>query len=94
MTDPAQPIHGSVAELEKFWNRSRIGWDVVYLGLIALVALFTLTRDDLTPDAKLIAVGLLSVMAASYLLVGRHLLGEDRGVRSRWRSPGPASTAW
>ena len=81
MTDPVLP-HSSVAELESFWARTRIGWDAVYLGLLALVALFTVVRDDLTVAAKLVAIALLTVMAASYLLVGRHLLGEDKGASS------------
>ena len=82
MSDSAHPARGSVAELETFWARSMIGWNAVYLGLLALVALFTLVRDDLTLGAKLAALALLIVMTASYLLVGRHLLGEDRGTMS------------
>jgi signal transduction histidine kinase len=82
MTDPASPAGGSVAELENFWARSKIGWTAVYLGLLALVAAFTIVRDDLTVGAKLIALALLAVMTVSYLLVGRHLLGEDRGMAS------------
>jgi signal transduction histidine kinase len=82
MTDPASPARGSVAELENFWVRSRIGWTVVYLGLLALVALFTVVRDDLTLGAKLVALALLAVMTVSYLLRGRNLLGEDCGTVS------------
>jgi signal transduction histidine kinase len=82
MTDPASPVRGSVAELDNFWVRSRIGWNAVYLGLLVLVALFTVFRDDLTVAAKLVALALLAAMAATYLLVGRHLLGEDCGARS------------
>jgi hypothetical protein len=48
MTDSAPTGRGSVAELENFWVRSRIGWTAVYLGLLTLVALFTVVRDDLT----------------------------------------------
>lgn len=82
MTDPASPARGSVAELENFWVRSRIGWTAVYLGLLALVALFTVVRDDLTVGAKLVALALLAVMTVSYLLFGRNLLGEDCGTVS------------
>ena len=82
MTDPASPARGSVAELENFWVRSRIGWTVVYLGLLALVALFTVVRDELTLGAKLVALALLAVMTVSYLLRGRNLLGEDCGTVS------------
>jgi signal transduction histidine kinase len=82
MTDPTPPAHSSVAELEGFWVRTRIGWDAVYLGLIALVAVFTVVRDDLTVGAKVVALALLAVMAASYLIAGRRLLGEDRGAAS------------
>ena len=79
MTDPASPARGSVAELENFWVRSRIGWTAVYLGLLTLVALFTVVRDDVTVGAKLVALALLAVMTVSYLLRGRNLLGEDCG---------------
>jgi signal transduction histidine kinase len=82
MTDPASPARGSVAELENFWVRSRIGWTAVYLGLLILVALFTVVRDDLTVGAKLVALALLGVMTLSYLLRGRQLLGEDCGTES------------
>ncbi|HEY9377244.1 MAG TPA: hypothetical protein VIQ02_09145 [Jiangellaceae bacterium] len=82
MTDSAPTHRGSVAELENFWVRSRIGWTAVYLGLLALVALFTVINDELTVADKLVAIALLAVMTASYLLVGRHLLGEDRGTPS------------
>ncbi len=82
MTDSALTGRGSVADLENFWVRSRIGWTAVYLGLLTLVAVFTVVRDDLTVGAKLVALALLAVMTASYLLRGRNLLGEDCGTVS------------
>jgi signal transduction histidine kinase len=82
MTDSAPTGRGSVAELENFWVRSRIGWTAVYLGLLTLVALFTVVRDDLTVGAKLVALALLAVMTMSHILRGRNLLGEDCGTVS------------
>ncbi len=82
MNMPAPSVPGSVAELENFWVRTRIGWTAVYLGLLALVALFTVISDGLSVGDKLASLALLGVMAVSYFFVGRHVLGEDQGTPS------------
>ena len=82
MNTPAPSVPGSVAELENFWVRTRIGWTAVYLGLLALVALFTVISDGLSVGDKLASLALLGVMAVSYFFVGRHVLGEDQGTPS------------
>ncbi|MGH8775951.1 MAG: sensor histidine kinase [Jiangellaceae bacterium] len=80
MSNAAAPARaGSVADLEQFWVRTKVGWHAVYLGLLLLVAALVVTREGQSADAKLASLALLAVMAATYLTVGRRLLGEDVG---------------
>lgn len=70
-------MSGSVAELEQFWGRTKVGWHAVYLGLLLLVTTLVLAHGGLSGAAKLTALTLLATMAASYLVAGRRLLGGD-----------------
>ncbi|MBD0293246.1 MAG: hypothetical protein ICV70_06700 [Jiangellaceae bacterium] len=78
--DTVQPRPGSVAELDHFWERSKLGWHAVYLGLLAITAVSTVGNEDLSTGRRVLLVVLLGVMASSYLLVGKRLLGNEGGA--------------
>ena len=61
-----------------FWERSRVGWHAVYLGLLAVVAVIAAVDSELSPAGRLRSLVLLAAMAAWYLLLGRRVLGGER----------------
>ncbi|MGH9252030.1 MAG: hypothetical protein ACRD0W_21315, partial [Acidimicrobiales bacterium] len=65
MTDAAapRPPDGSLADLERFWARTAVGWHAVYLGLLGLVAALVVSDEDISTGRKVVVLALLGVMA-------------------------------
>ncbi|WP_157988009.1 sensor histidine kinase [Jiangella endophytica] len=73
----ADPVRGSVAELDAFWQRTTVAWHTVYLGLLGLLALIIGSSADLSSSDRLTGLLTVTTMVVVYLLIGRRLLGAE-----------------
>lgn len=73
------PPAGGTADLDRFWQHTVMGMHVVYLGLLGL-AIFVIVTSDMPATDRALAVVLLVIMIATYLLVGWRELGVQRPV--------------
>jgi signal transduction histidine kinase len=74
MSDPAC----SPADTRSMWERSKVGWHLAMYGLLAVVAVSLLANSTLSTSERLGGLALVGVMLASYTMLGRPALGEDR----------------
>jgi hypothetical protein len=61
-----------------FWERTLPGWHVAFYAALALATVFVLSDGDLTTGDRVAALGLAALMAASYTVLGRDVLGAEQ----------------
>jgi signal transduction histidine kinase len=61
-----------------FWERTLTGWHVAFYVAVAIAPFFVAADKDVTSAHGLFAIGLAALMAVSYTLLGRHVLGAEQ----------------
>jgi signal transduction histidine kinase len=61
-----------------FWERTITGWHVAFYAALALATAFVVTDQDPDTAGRLAAVGLAALMALSYAVLGRQVLGAEQ----------------
>jgi signal transduction histidine kinase len=60
------------------WERSKVGWHIATYGLLAVIAVSLLAVDDVSERERWIGLALVVILTASYTVLGRPALGEER----------------
>ncbi len=74
----AAPDLSADESARNFWERSRIGWHAVYVGLLVVLAVASAVEPDLTSPERVRSLLLIAALGGWYALLGVRVLG---GVR-------------
>lgn len=82
----------SLVDLDNFWQRTAIGFHVVYFGLLGLLALLIGSSGDLSSQDRLTGLIVVAVMAVVYALAGRPQVETE--TDRDWRTAVQVVVSW